>query len=521
MGFLTVYGLFGVGQTVTVVFAALLLYLSTLTGAKTLHNKMLGNILRNPLSFFDTTPQGRILNRFGKDVDVLDTTMAMLIRGWITCLLAVTSTFLIISYTTPLFLIPIAVVMCCYYFVQRIYVATSRQLKRLESVTKSPIFSHFGETLNGVATIRAFSLQSDFIKRSERLVDDNQKANYPAIVANRWLAVRLEMVGNLIIFCSALLSVVGKENLSPGLVGLSVSYALSVTQTLNWLVRMTSEVETNIVAVERLKEYSESTTEAAWENTNTKPPETWPTRGNIRVQNYSTRYRENLDLVLKKVSFDVEGGKKIGIVGRTGAGKSSFTLALFRTIEAAEGSIIIDGVDIASLGLHELRSRITIIPQAPVLFSGSLRMNLDPFNVYTDEKVWEALKLAHLETFVSSLTEGLEYTISEGGENLSVGQRQLVCLARALLRKTKILVLDEATAAVDLETDELIQATIRKEFSDCTILTIAHRLSTIMDYDMILVLQNGKQVEFDSPDKLKEDTSGIFYGMCKDANLVN
>jgi len=291
--------------------------------------------------------------------------------------------------------------------------------------------------------------------------------------------------------------------------------------TLNWLVRMTSEVETNIVAVERLKEYSESVTEAKWEDPTTKPDETWPSKGNIRVQGYSTRYRENLDLVLKRVSFDVEGGKKIGIVGRTGAGKSSFTLALFRIIEAAEGSIYIDGINIASLGLHELRSKITIIPQDPVLFSGSLRMNLDPFNVYTDEKVWEALKLAHLEEFVSTLNEGLSYEIAEGGENLSVGQRQLVCLARALLRKTKILVLDEATAAVDLETDELIQATIRREFSDCTILTIAHRLSTIMDYDKILVLQNGEKVEYDSPEKLKGDSNGIFYSMCKDAGLVN
>ena len=224
---------------------------------------------------------------------------------------------------------------------------------------------------------------------------------------------------------------------------------------------------------------------------------------------------------LKNVSFEVEGGKKVGIVGRTGAGKSSFTLALFRIIEATEGEMLVDGIDIAKLGLHELRSKITIIPQDPVLFSGSLRMNLDPFNAYSDEKIWEALKLAHLETFVSSLNEGLLYTVAEGGENLSVGQRQLVCLARALLRKTKILVLDEATAAVDLETDDLIQATIRKEFSDCTILTIAHRLSTIMDYDMILVLQNGEKVEYDSPEKLKRNSKSIFYSMCKDAGLVN
>jgi len=518
--FLTVYGLFGVGQTITVVFAALLLYLSTLTGAKTLHNKMLGNILRNPLSFFDTTPQGRILNRFGKDVDVMDTTMAMLIRGWITCLLAVISTFLIISYTTPLFLIPIAVVMGCYYFVQRIYVATSRQLKRLESVTKSPIFSHFGETLNGVATIRAFSLQHDFIKRSERLVDDNQKANYPAIVANRWLAVRLEMVGNLIIFCSALLAVLGKDSLTPGLVGLSVSYALSVTQTLNWLVRMTSELETNIVAVERLKEYSETQCEAEWKLESDEKLVEWPEKASIEFKNVNARYREGLPLVLKDLSFAIEAGQKVGIVGRTGAGKSSVTLTLFRIVELDQGQICIDGVDIASLGLHTLRNKLTIIPQDPVLFSGSLRMNLDPVKQFTDSQLWETLKMSHLENFVTNLKEGLEHEITEGGENVSVGQRQLICLARALLRKTKILVLDEATAAVDLETDDLIQGTLKNSFNDCTVLTIAHRLSTIMDYDKVLVMQEGQVAEFASPKELLEDKSTIFYSMCSDANLT-
>jgi len=518
--FLTVYGLFGVGQTITVVFASLLLYLSTLTGAKTLHNNMLSNILRNPLSFFDTTPQGRILNRFGKDVDVLDTTMAMLIRGWITCLLAVISTFLIISYTTPLFLIPIAVVMCCYYFVQRIYVATSRQLKRLESVTKSPIFSHFGETLNGVATIRAFSLQSDFIKRSERLVDDNQKANYPAIVANRWLAVRLEMVGNLIIFCSALLAVLGKDNLSPGLVGLSVSYALSVTQTLNWLVRMTSELETNIVAVERLKEYSETKCEANWELESDKKLVNWPSNASIEFKKVNARYRDGLPLVLKDLSFAIEAEQKVGIVGRTGAGKSSVTLTLFRIIELDQGQICIDGIDISTLGLHCLRNKLTIIPQDPVLFSGTLRMNLDPFNHYSDSQLWDTLKMSHLETFVTNLKEGLQHEITEGGENVSVGQRQLICLARALLRKTKILVLDEATAAVDLETDDLIQETLRDSFKDCTVLTIAHRLSTIMDYDKVLVMQEGQVAEFASPKELLEDKSTIFYSMCSDANLT-
>ena len=316
LGNLGIYGLFGLGQALTAVFASVLLYLSTVQGAKTLHSNMLKNILRSPLSFFDTTPQGRILNRFGKDVDVLDTTMPMIFRGWLTCLLGVLSTFLVISYTTPIFLVPVSVIMGCYYVVQRIYVNTSRQLKRLESVSKSPIYSHFGETITGTSTIRAFRMEEDFIKQSENLVDSNQKANFPALVANRWLAVRLETVGNLIIFCSALLAVLGKDTLSPGLVGLSVSYALSVTQTLNWLVRMASEVETNIVAAERLKEYSETKQEAKWTLDNDDRHENWPSKAAIQLKDVSARYREGLPLVLKDLTFTIDSQQKVGIVGK-------------------------------------------------------------------------------------------------------------------------------------------------------------------------------------------------------------
>ena len=232
-------------------------------------------------------------------------------------------------------------------------------------------------------------------------------------------------------------------------------------------------------------------------------------------------FSENLPLVLKEVSFEVEGGKRVGIVGRTGAGKSSLTLALFRLIEKASGKILIDGLDISELGLHQLRSKLTIIPQDPVLFSGTMRSNLDPFNVYSDDDVWLALQQAHLKEFISGLPDGLEHKIVESGENLSVGQRQLVCLARALLRKTKILVLDEATAAVDMETDELIQETILKEFAGCTIITIAHRLNTIIDYDKILVLSDGKKAEFDAPKTLLAQKSSLFYDMCKEAGLTS
>jgi len=301
---------------------------------------------------------------------------------------------------------------------------------------------------------------------------------------------------------------------------LSVSYALSVTQTLNWLVRMASEVETNIVAVERLKEYSETQREANWEKESDDKLKTWPAKAKIQFKNASARYREGLPLVLKNLSFEVEAEEKVGIVGRTGAGKSSVTLTLFRIIELDSGHISIDDIDIATMGLHCLRNKLTIIPQEPILFSGSLRMNLDPFNTYSDEDLWKALKLSHLDNFVNSLKEGLQHEISEGGENVSVGQRQLICLARALLRKTKILVLDEATAAVDLETDDLIQQTLRDAFKDCTVLTIAHRLSTIMDYDKVLVMQDGELAEFNTPKELLADKSTIFYSMCSDANLV-
>ena len=252
-----------------------------------------------------------------------------------------------------------------------------------------------------------------------------------------------------------------------------------------------------------------------------RPQAEWPEVGNVSFKNFGLRYREGLDLVIKNISCSILGGEKIGIVGRTGAGKSSLTVALFRIVEAAEGLIEIDDTDISKIGLHDLRNKLTIIPQDPVLFSGSLRMNLDPFNKHKDQELWQVLELSNLKDFVNGLEKGLLHEISEGGENLSVGQRQLVCLARALLRKTKVLILDEATAAVDLETDDLIQSTIRKEFANCTVLTIAHRLNTIMDYDKIMVLDRGELKEFNTPNILLEDPQSIFYSLAKDAGLID
>uniref|UniRef100_A0A4W4G0I7 ATP-binding cassette, sub-family C (CFTR/MRP), member 2 n=1 Tax=Electrophorus electricus TaxID=8005 RepID=A0A4W4G0I7_ELEEL len=515
-----VFGALGVAQGFLVFLGTLILANGAIRASRSLHTCLLFNILRVPMLFFDTTPSGRVVNRFAKDIFTVDEMIPMSLRSWVLCLLGVVGTLFVICLTTPLFtaiVVPLAVV---YYFVQRFYVATSRQLRRLDSVSRSPIYSHFGETVLGLSVIRAYGHQERFLERNKITIDDNLKSVYPWIVSNRWLAIRLEFLGNLVVFFSALFAVLSRDTLDSGLVGLSISYALNVTQTLNWFVRMTSELETNIVAVERVSEYTEIPNEAAW-ITEKRPSADWPSMGRVRFEDYKVRYRPELDLVLHGITCDIESSEKIGIVGRTGAGKSSLTNCLFRIIEAAEGRILIDGVDIAILGLHDLRSKtdhhssgdnglksIWFHMQDPVLFSGSL-----------DEEIWKVLELAHLKDYVGSLAAGLQHEVSEGGENLSLGQRQLLCLARALLRKSKILILDEATAAVDLETDGLIQGTIRREFAHCTVLTIAHRLHTILDssrhfhfYAQGDGIDAGKIVEFDSPSILFEKR-GHFYSL--------
>ncbi|NXM53965.1 MRP1 protein, partial [Illadopsis cleaveri] len=471
-----------------------------------LHLNLLHNVLRSPMSFFERTPSGNLVNRFSKEIDTIDSAIPPIIKMFMGSTFNVIGACIIILLATPIAAVIIPPLGLLYFFVQRFYVATSRQLKRLESVSRSPVYSHFNETLLGVSVIRAFGEQKRFIKQNDMKVDENQKAYYPSIVANRWLAVRLEYVGNCIVLFAALFAVIARTKLSAGLVGLSVSYSLQITAYLNWLVRMSSDLETNIVAVERVKEYAEMEKEV-----HGVVHHTWGSQCPVLRSQLPTEWAGG-------VSCSCISSQQIGIVGRTGAGKSSLTLGLFRINEAAEGEIIIDGINIAKIGLHDLRFKITIIPQDPILFSGSLRMNLDPFDQYSDEDIWRSLELAHLKNFVSSLPDKLNHECAEGGENLSVGQRQLVCLARALLRKSKILVLDEATAAVDLETDKLIQSTIRSQFEECTVLTIAHRLNTIMDYTRVLVLERGEVVECGTPDQLLQE-KGIFYSMAKDSGL--
>ncbi|XP_076273672.1 multidrug resistance-associated protein 1-like [Rhynchophorus ferrugineus] len=518
--YLGIYALLGVLQAFCICAANIVFAKGTTGAATKLHGKLMNSVMHLPMNFFDITPCGRILARFSSDIIGIDQRIPNNFNSFFFNVVKFLGAIAIICYTTPIFtsvVIPIGIL---YVFIQIYFVSTSRQVKRLESVSRSPIYSHFGETISGTTVIRAYQCQDRFVKESGNRIDTHQRCVYISFYANRWLSVRLETIGNFIILASAIFAVISKD-INPALVGLSVSYALQITSTLNMLLRNVSEVETNIVSVERLKEYSEAKQERPWDIIEKKPDRSWPPNGHVEFVNYSVRYREGLDLVLKDISFKVRGGEKIGIVGRTGAGKSSLTLSLFRIIEAVGGKIVIDGMNISEIGLHDLRLKLTIIPQDSILFSGSLRMNLDPFDQYSDAEVWRAVELAHLKFHINTLPAGLYHVVSEGGENLSAGQRQLLCLARALLRKTKILILDEATAAVDLETDDLIQKTIRTAFSECTVITIAHRLNTIIDSNRVLVLDNGNIAEFDSPSVLLNEKSSIFYGMCKDAGLVS
>ncbi|XP_051002569.1 ATP-binding cassette sub-family C member 2 [Acomys russatus] len=514
-----VFGGLGLAQGALLFLSSLWCIYAFNHASRTLHKQLLTNILRAPMSFFDTTPTGRIVNRFAGDISTVDDMLPMSFRSWTLCFFGIVVTLIMICMATPIFAVIIIPLSIIYVSVQLFYVATSRQLRRLDSVTKSPIYSHFSETVSGLPVIRAFEHQQRFLTCSEKGIDTNQKCVFSWIISNRWLAIRLELVGNLVVFFSALLLVIYKKSLTGDTVGFVLSNALNITQTLNWLVRMTSEAETNIVAVERINEYINVENEAPWV-IEKRPPADWPREGEIQFNNYQVRYRPELDLVLKGITCNIKSNEKVGVVGRTGAGKSSLTNCLFRILESAGGQIIIDGIDIASIGLHDLRGKLTIIPQDPILFSGSLRMNLDPFNKFSDEEIWKALELAHLKSFVAGLQLGLNHEVTEGGDNLSIGQRQLLCLSRAVLRKSKILILDEATAAVDLETDSLIQTTIRNEFSQCTVITIAHRLHTIMDSDKIMVLDNGRIVECGSPEELLSN-AGPFYLMAKEAGIEN
>nr|QUF59447.1 ATP-binding cassette transporter Abcc1-1 [Brachionus angularis] len=515
-----VYALLGFGQHLSCFSGEMVSVFMIVNSSKKLHDNMFKSILKSTMQFFESTPIGRILNRFSKDLSSVDFILPVSFKDFTYCLFDSLTIIIMISITTPLFLTAMVPIAILYFFIQRYYVSSSSKLKRLDSVSKSPIFSHFGETLNGVATIKAYNSNKRFIELIEKKIDNNNMFMYPSSISDRWLEISLENLGNLITLSATIFAIIARNSISPGLAGLSISFSLNVSLMLRYMVRMTAMLESNLTSIERMKEYSHTPQEADWINNNMRPSKDWPNKGTIKFVNYSIKYRDELDYALKSINCEIKSQEKIGIVGRTGAGKSSLSLGLFRILELKEGDIIIDDISIKDIGLHDLRQKLTIIPQEPVLFSGTLRMNLDPFEQFSDIELWNVLEKAHLREFVENLENKLLFECSEGGENLSVGQRQLLCMARALLRNSKVLVLDEATSAIDHNTDHLIQATIREAFSNCTILTIAHRLNTILDSDRIMVLDKGRVIEFDSPSKLLDNKESVFYSMALSSGIT-
>ncbi|KAL2152189.1 hypothetical protein VTH82DRAFT_5373 [Thermothelomyces myriococcoides] len=565
--YLTVLAAIGIAGALTALFRDLWIFLGSLTASWKLHDGLMKAVTGAKFKFFDVTPLGQMMNRFSKDLEAVDQEVAPIAIGVITCALGIIVTILLIAYVTPMFLIAGVFIALAYVFLGQFYLHASRDLKRLESVERSPLFQQFGETLSGVTTIRAYGDERRFIRDNLARINTQLRPFIYLWAANRWLAFRTDFLGDIVAFFAGVFVIIGLGKVDPGSAGISLSYAIGFADNILWLVRLYALNEQNMNAVERIKEYLDVEQEAAAVVEKNRPPENWPSDGTVEFINYSTRYRPELEPVLRNLNFKIEAREKVGIVGRTGAGKSSLTLAIFRALEADEGKILIDGVDIGQIGLRDLREAITIVPQEPTLFMGTIRSNLDPFNLYTDEQIFTALRRVHLiqpdEITISrgaTLPEGatasatiasssnsnqdraqaegetdmeaqqrpsrpesvtnknifldLSSPVTESGNNLSQGQRQLLCLARALLKNPTVLVMDEATASIDYATDAAIQETIRELTS--TIITIAHRLQTIVDYDKVLVLDKGEIVEYGHPwELLRKGSGGVFRGMCE------
>uniref|UniRef100_H3CYA7 Multidrug resistance-associated protein 4 n=1 Tax=Tetraodon nigroviridis TaxID=99883 RepID=H3CYA7_TETNG len=478
--------------------------------AQRLHDSMFNAVIRTSAGFFDLNPIGRILNRFSKDIGLIDSKLPITFVDFYQMFLQNVGVVAVAASVIPLLLVPILPLLLFFLYLRRFYLRISRDVKRLEATTRSPIFSHLSSSLQGLWTIRAFRAQD----RQQRAFDAHQdlhsavEAWFLFLMTSRWFAFRLDSICSVFITLATFGCIFFRNGLEAGEVGLVLTYAVTLVGNFQWTMRQSAEVENMMTSVERVLEYTELKSEAPWKSQQ-EPPSDWPSQGQVTFSHVNLSYGPNGPLVLKDISFSFQPGEKVGVVGRTGAGKSSLVSALFRLAEP-EGGIYIDGVQTSKIGLHELRQKMSIIPQDPVLFTDTVRKNLDPFDKHTDEDLWTVLEEVQLKSVVEDLPGKLETVLAESGSNFSVGQRQLVCLARAILRKNRILIIDEATANVDPRTDELIQKTIRDKFRECTVLTIAHRLNTIIDSDRILVLDGGSIQELDHPlTLLQNDNSAL------------
>ncbi|KAF3706362.1 Multidrug resistance-associated protein 4 [Channa argus] len=509
--FLGIYGGLTAATIIFGFFRNIILFNVLVRCAQSLHNRMFNAILRTPVRFFDINPIGRVLNRFSKDIGQLDSNMPWTFVDFIQVFLQILGVIAVASSVIPWILIPVVPLLLFFLYLRRYFLQTSRDIKRLESTTRSPVFSHLSSSLQGLWTIRAFGAMERFQKAFDAHQDLHSEAWFLFLTTSRWFAVRLDGICSIFVTITTFGCLLLRNQLDAGSVGLALTYSVTLMGMFQWGVRQSAEVENMMTSVERVVEYTELESEAPWE-TQKRPPADWPSKGLVTFDRVSFSYSSDGSPVLHDLKTMFRPKEKVGIVGRTGAGKSSLVSALFRLAEP-QGKIYIDGVLTSEIGLHDLRQKMSIIPQDPVLFTGTMRKNLDPFNQHSDEELWNALREVQLKSVVEELPAKLETVLAESGSNFSVGQRQLVCLARAILRKNRILIIDEATANVDPRTDELIQKTIRDKFRECTVLTIAHRLNTIIDSDRILVLDAGRIHAYDEPYTLLQDPGGIFHKM--------
>ncbi|KAK9471309.1 P-loop containing nucleoside triphosphate hydrolase protein [Dipodascopsis tothii] len=502
-------------------------FFGSLRASRQIFENLLDAILRATPRFFDTTPVGRIINRFSKDIEAVDLEVAATQLSIVQGVVSIAAILIMISAIIPSFLFAAALISMAFVMVNVYYVKTSREVRRISSTTRSPIFQHFGETMAGISTIRAYGYEARFILKNMDKLDTNTRPYYVSWASGRWMSFRSDSLGGLVTAATALFIVLSARHMDSGLAGLSLTYSAMFSENVLWLLFTHAQNEINMNSVERVNEYIDVDQEAPAVVAGHRVPPDWPSKGEIVVDNLSLRYAPELPLVISNITFVVQSCWKVGVVGRTGAGKSTIASAFFRFLEPDSGRILIDGIDIASIGLDDLRQGLTIIPQDPTLFTGTIRSNLDPFDRYSDADIFLALRRVRLiddELAGPSTADGarnvnvfydLASAVTEGGANLSQGQRQLMCLARSLLKAPKVILLDEATASIDYDTDKQIQDTIRDEFANTTVLTIAHRLRSIIDYDMILVLDHGTIKEFDRPHSLLQQPDSLFRSMCE------
>ncbi|MBA0651987.1 hypothetical protein Goklo_019277 [Gossypium klotzschianum] len=512
-----VYLVIGVFSTLFLLFRSLSIVTLGISSSKSLFSQLLNSLFRAPMSFYDSTPLGRILSRVSSDLSIVDIDIPFSLIFTIAATVNTCSNLAVLAVVTWQVLFVSIPIIYAAIRLQKYYFSTAKELMRINGTTKSLVANHLAESIAGAITIRAFDEEERFFAKCLDLIDTNASPFFHSFSANEWLVQRLETLSYVVLASAALCMVLlPSGTFSSGFIGLALSYGLSLNLSLVSSIYYQCTIENHIISVERINQYMYIPSEAPEIIEENRPPYNWPAMGKVDICDLQIRYRLNAPLVLRGISCTFQGGHKIGIVGRTGSGKTTLISALFRLVEPAAGKIVVDGIDISTIGLHDLRSQFGIIPQDPTLFNGTVRYNLDPLSQHTDQEIWEVLDKCQLREAVQEKEEGLYSLVVEDGSNWSMGQRQLFCLGRALLRRSRVLVLDEATASIDNATDLILQRTICAEFADCTVITVAHRIPTVMDCTMVLAISDGKLMEYDEPTKLMEREGSLFGQLVKE-----